>query len=77
MDQDWIHSICVTCWNEQRPSKPVGADDSGTSERCCFCGERHSSGIYVRQDPATVRCGGVHEEAPAPGRTHRNDRIER
>jgi hypothetical protein len=32
-------------------------------ESCCYCGETTTSGIYQRDDPATVPCGGRHEEA--------------
>lgn len=28
-------------------------------EGCCFCGNFHVSGIYVRHDPEGLRCGGV------------------
>ena len=30
-------------------------------ERCCFCGEITSAGIYTRADPQKLRCRGEHE----------------
>lgn len=59
----WTHSICGSCWLEREGERPAvraqNADDV-----CCFCGTKTALGIYIRQDPATVKCqgqGGTHE----------------
>lgn len=57
----WNHSICVDCWNVERPDKKVTPTperpfDQGPVESCCFCGVEHCSGIYLRKDPSTVPC---------------------
>lgn len=58
----FTHSICDTCWQERSPG--VGADRlvEPKTERCCFCRVFHASGIYVSQDPAGLRCEGVHAD---------------
>jgi hypothetical protein len=56
----WTHSICQDCWDKKNPDRQafrlasVGHDE----EKCCYCGKPHTSGIYVREDPAQVPCGG-------------------
>lgn len=57
----WTHSLCVQCWNGMRPGRQTAADGEGDREKCCRCGRVHSSGIYVREDPANMACGGKHE----------------
>jgi hypothetical protein len=68
----WRHSICQACWNERNPGRePVAVREEFRDEKpeaCCFCGRMHGSGIYVREDPGGVRCGGasgVHAEVAA------------
>jgi hypothetical protein len=36
--------------------------DDGDTEKCCWCGKEHSSGIYVREDPTKLMCKGMHKE---------------
>lgn len=55
----WTHSVCWKCWNLQNPDRPAHTVSS-TVERCCFCGQIHNSGIYVRKDPATIACKAIH-----------------
>jgi hypothetical protein len=57
----WTHSICEDCWDLQHPDRKAhriaAAGDVLRRFRergCCFCGEAHHSGIFVRADPATT-----------------------
>lgn len=46
-----VHSICADCWCWLHPraaAEPVRLDRNYPEQLCCFCGERHRSGIYVR-----------------------------
>ncbi len=54
-DEKWNHSICVRCWNARWPSRRPYAvlNDKST---CCFCGELHTSGIYIRTGPTNLIC---------------------
>lgn len=68
----WTHLICEDCWNERHPTRravKVSFDDGAP---CCFCGKDTSSGIYVREDPATLDCR--HKVRKAVGITHENIR---
>jgi hypothetical protein len=58
----WTHAICVGCWNARHPDRPASADANGRTEAhaCCFCGQQTTSGIFIREDPKTVACAGVH-----------------
>lgn len=57
----WNHSICDRCWEKKEPNRePVRVVDA-ERELCCYCGFSHKSGIYVRADPNTLRCKGVHK----------------
>jgi len=55
-----IHSICPACWLKCNPDgrKPVQVADPPRPAICCFCGERHRSGIFVAEDGATLICRG-------------------
>ncbi len=61
----WTHSICEPCYrieNEKDvtlPEEPVRITNPPV-EDCCFCGQPHINGIYIRRDPAAVKCGGAH-----------------
>lgn len=72
MSDRWNHSICQKCWDEKNPDRLAVKTTGGDLEKCCFCGALHDSCIYVRQDPATLACSGVHEsritshESPTP-----------
>jgi hypothetical protein len=51
----WTQPVCVDCWNHDNPASPAPwRDDLGEPERCCKCGARTCSGIYIRVDPAVV-----------------------
>lgn len=53
----WTQPICETCWKRPPihdvPPEPVRLLNPG-EERCAFCGDGTTSGIYVRADPASV-----------------------
>jgi len=51
---DWTHAICDDCWDEKHPDRPAPRKGQGPIEHCCYCGDHTTSGIYVRDDPATV-----------------------
>ena len=65
----WTHRCCVDCWMkffmERFGPDPVTLNKElcPEVEPCCFCGvELHNDGrgIYVREDPAILRCRGEH-----------------
>lgn len=68
----WNHAICDKCWRarmreaETTDRIPVRAIDDTKeafrSESCCWC-RRPTQGIFVRDDPTTVPCGGKHADA--------------
>ena len=60
----WTHAICVECWNARHPDRKTTGRGVGAPLACCFCARETSDGIYVREDPANIHCGGlgaVHE----------------
>ena len=52
----WVHSICDTCWRARNGEREPVRIRAPESSPCCFCGERHASGIYVRHEPAGLYC---------------------
>jgi hypothetical protein len=58
----WTHAACLPCYGRTQPGRTpyrvVGAEE----ELCCLCGEPTSSGIYVRADPKSFGCKGLHRE---------------
>lgn len=58
----WSHSICEECWNKLFPDREATAlkEEHREQATCCFCVEKHSSGIYVRYNPELTKCKGVH-----------------
>lgn len=53
----WTQPQCWRCWNAANPDhEPIRVmpDSSDDAERCCYCGEPTTAGIYVRADPAIV-----------------------
>ena len=59
----WTHSICEECWRKREPNRTPTCMIAAVTERCCFCGKEHRSGIYVRENPADMECNGIHGEA--------------
>lgn len=67
-----VHNICGDCWERAHPDKPAHARGLGKLQRCCFCGEQNSDGIYVWIDCDAYRahgaiCRGVHERQETKG----------
>jgi hypothetical protein len=60
----WTHSICDDCWNQKNPGREAVRVRTLPLETCCFCLHDHVSGIYVRGDPTTTPCKGMHDERP-------------
>lgn len=65
----WTHSICDPCWAKREPNRtPVRVrypEEGSNQSHCCFCGDHHGSGIYVRNNPTKTLCKGTgpeHEE---------------
>ncbi len=64
---DWTHSICERCWRRWfygQPAPDTLRADYRQLLNCCFCDQKHESGIYVRHDPKdpALTCGGEHED---------------
>lgn len=67
MSNDWNHSCCDTCWLQRcraagEPDRVATRVRLDRFQPCCFCGTWHGSGIYIRQDPATLSCAHPGEE---------------
>lgn len=75
MSSAWTHLLCDVCWKRDNPDRePIRVKaEPGTADEytfwvgpCCQCGGFTGSGIFVRKDPAGLRCagiGGVHLES--------------
>lgn len=52
----WTQPSCDDCWQRRYPGRQAVTikQEMRDAETCCFCGEGHRSGIYVRVDPETV-----------------------
>ncbi len=58
----WTHSFCAGCWAELNPGRtPVQLKDAPV-ETCCRCGRPTGAGIFVREDPLSLPCGGEHPD---------------
>ena len=57
----WTHSICAECWGKKNPDRQPVKTIDGPREVCCFCGQSHASGIFIRHNPEELRCEGKHE----------------
>jgi hypothetical protein len=56
----WTHVLCDSCWairNGDRVPHVTVCDVNG--DRCCQCG-KDCRAIFIREDPALMRCKGVH-----------------
>lgn len=62
---NWNHSICDDCWLHRDPHRLPCRMTEPEPETCCFCGETHASGIYVRRNPEQMSCR--HAKAAAAG----------
>lgn len=65
MTSPWTHRICVGCWNEKNPENKINEPPFpyvNPQEFCCYCESETYAGIYVRDDPKDLICGGDHKE---------------
>lgn len=65
MASRWTHNSCEKCWKKNNPDRqPIKAAE-GYKERCCYCGDINTDGIWMRDDPLDLPCegiAGVHEK---------------
>ena len=48
---EWNHPQCDDCWDALHPDRtPIRIIEPET-EKCCWCGQYTTSGIYVRDNP--------------------------
>jgi hypothetical protein len=55
--------MCLPCWEDRYPGREPHVVLDSPTVMCCYCGNFAENGIYLRQDPAEVRCrgkGGIH-----------------
>lgn len=51
----WNQPCCDDCWAIKMGARVPVRLVARQQEQCAFCGRVTRSGIYLRQDPATVR----------------------
>ena len=57
----WNHAMCGVCWYQRNPQRqPYRVVPAADPEPCCFCGTSTEDGIYIRECPTNVACGGEH-----------------
>jgi len=56
----WNHVICTECWDKREPQRIPSVVIEADTELCCFCEKPTNAGIFLREDPAKVKCGGKH-----------------
>lgn len=52
------YTICERCWRSIKPTPKVMGINDGPEDRCCSCSRSTSAGIYIKEDPKTLMCGG-------------------
>ena len=63
MKRSWTQAVCTACWNERNPDRLAHVRvNAQYAEKCCHCGVRTFSGIFVRVDPSTVPFPTYYEE---------------
>jgi hypothetical protein len=58
----WTHAACLPCYEKLHPGRTPHRLADPEEEPCCICGGLAGSGIYVRADPASTLCKGVHPD---------------
>jgi hypothetical protein len=51
----WTQALCDPCWVIRQGARIAHRVKDAPTEKCCDCGNRTTSGIYYRVDPATVK----------------------
>jgi len=54
----WTHPVCLACYLAMFNRVPYMLAGP-PPEQCCFCGGLTLKGIYVRHDPAALRCSAA------------------
>lgn len=62
MSSPWTHKLCETCWTMLYHSRIPTRLNKDKQFPCCLCGMLTTSGIYYREDPTKMLCGGKHDE---------------
>lgn len=62
MSSRWRHSMCDECWNRFQAGQEPARMNGDKERACCTCGNRHTSGIFIRLDPSKTLCKGVHPD---------------
>lgn len=52
---DWTHAVCDDCWDDKHPDRLSPRAGTGEIEHCCYCGRHTVSGIYLRDDPTSIK----------------------
>lgn len=55
----WTHTLCELCAAVRRGDTGPQIVRDAHFEKCCQCGKA-CYGIFIREDPAQMRCKGVH-----------------
>lgn len=52
----WTQPICSGCFAVRHPGRAPNTitPECAEEERCCYCGEMTTDGIYIRIDPLMV-----------------------
>lgn len=48
---NWTQPKCEECWHLEKPDRIPVRITTYPEERCAWCGQPTTSGIYVRADP--------------------------
>ena len=61
---EWTHVFCNGCYADAEPGRtPVRMTAEFCKPApCCKCGVMTDGSLFYRHDPATLACGGKHEE---------------
>ena len=70
MKVSWTQALCLPCWIARKGNRvPVRAAHDPEREQCCDCGMPTTDGIYIRDDPTTVR----YPRVVTPGDDYKRD----
>ena len=56
----WTHVIWRPCWDVRGETREPYTLVSAPEEACCFCGQATTEGIFVRANPESCHCKGIH-----------------
>jgi hypothetical protein len=61
----WTQALCTACWLVRKPGMTPVRTKFREREQCCDCGMPTTDGIYIREDPWTVKYPRVVEPEDA------------